>query len=175
MAGYHNYSMSNNALAAYAAGKMPLSKWTKSAILETAAEYLDGDETAAAKLTLLRKCKLRILKSKLLRQTEWHHTSSHYNITDFFGIDEDTLEELTAETVAEWHEDETPAPVSQKRPGTIDYIEWGGTRKHPKAHERTLENVEIEEKGSFYLVYKDGSLVLKKKIGSNGTFVRYSC
>lgn len=29
MAGYHNYSMSNNAVDAYQDGLMPISKWTK--------------------------------------------------------------------------------------------------------------------------------------------------
>lgn len=176
MAGYRNYSMSNNAVAAYADGRMPLSKWTKTAIIEAAAEYLESDENAAEKLALLRKCKLATLKSMILCKTEWHHTSSHYNITDFYGIDEFALDELTEEKVKEWSEEEKPAEKAQpsKKLGTIDYIEWGGTRKHPKAYERTLENVEIEEKGCFYLVYKEGKMILKKKIGSNGTFVRYN-
>ena len=37
-AGYHGYSMSNNAVAAYDNGEMPLSKWTKSAILNELVE-----------------------------------------------------------------------------------------------------------------------------------------
>lgn len=33
MAGYHGYSMSNNAVAAYSNGKRPRTKWTKALIL----------------------------------------------------------------------------------------------------------------------------------------------
>lgn len=49
MAGYYNHSMSNNAIAAYAYGEKPLSRWRKRDILETAAEYLaEQGDTAAA-------------------------------------------------------------------------------------------------------------------------------
>jgi len=177
MAGYLNYSMSNNAVAAYERGLMPLSKWTKTAIISAAAEYLESDDNAAEKLSLLQKCKLPLLKTMILRRTEWHHTSCHYNATDFYGIDEFALDELTSEKVQEWRtyekHKEKKEPAGKKL-GSIDFIEWGGTRKHPKAFERTLENVEIEEKGCFYIVTKNGKQILKKKIGSNGTFVRYS-
>ncbi len=171
--------MSNNAVAAYEMGRMPLSKWNKTAILEAASEYLEGEEDpkTAEKLAWLRKCKLATLKNNLLRCTEWHHTSSHYNATNFYGINEIELDELTAERVAEWNEEEVkpaaPAAPLRKR-GSIEYLVWGGTRKHPKAFERRMENVEIEEKGSFFIVYREGVEVLKKKIGSTGTHVTYN-
>lgn len=38
MAGYHNYSMSNNAVQAYNTGEKPLSKWTKAVIIEALLE-----------------------------------------------------------------------------------------------------------------------------------------
>ena len=34
MAGYHGWSMSNNAVDAYSRGLMPLTKWTKPLILK---------------------------------------------------------------------------------------------------------------------------------------------
>ena len=34
MAGYFGYSMSNNAVDAYGNGEMPISKWSKKAIME---------------------------------------------------------------------------------------------------------------------------------------------
>lgn len=179
MAGYHNYSMSNNAVRAYAEGLLPLSKWTKSAILAAAQEYLEEaeDPQAEEKLAMLRKCKLATLKKHVLVYKEWHHTSSHYNETSFYGVDSWTLDNLTAEDVDVWNEpaDHTTQPATPtRRKGSIDYIIWGGTRKHPKAIERRMENVDIEEKGSFYIVYSNGEQVLKKKIGSNGTHVTYS-
>lgn len=68
-------------------------------------------------------------------------------------------------------------PKAQEQParkGTMFYIEWTGTRNHPRAKHCKLENVEILEKGSFYIVLKDGKQILKKKIGSNGTEVFYN-
>ncbi len=173
--------MSNNAVAAYGMGRMPLSKWSKSTILAAADEYLTAknDPMKAEKLACLRRCKLKKLKRHLLTYTEWHHTSCLYNKTAFFGLHEFVLDELTFERAAEWCEDEkklaTPAEPTRKI-GSIEYIiwGWGGTRKYPKAYKKRLDNVEIEEKGSFYIVSKDGKQVLKKKIGSNGTFVKYN-
>lgn len=175
MAGYYNYSMSNNAVDAYCEGKKPLSKWKKADILAEAAELLEHDENKAAKLHLLQSCTLAQLKNNLLRYAEWHHTSKHYNATSFYRVDEDKLDELTPEDIAEWKADKPQkAPEQTARKGTICYIEWTGTRNHPRAKHCKLENVEILEKGSFYIVSKDGKQILKKKIGSNGTEVIYN-
>jgi len=40
------------------------------------------------------------------------------------------------------------------------YLEWSGTRKHPKATKKILTNVNIEEKGSFYYVTDDNGIPL---------------
>lgn len=175
MAGYYNYSMSNNAVAAYSEGKKPLSKWTKAAILEQCAELLADDERNAEKMQLLKSCTLAQLKNNLLRYAEWHHTSKHYNATSFYTVYEDKLDELTPEDIAEWKAGKPQkAPEQTARKGSIYYIEWSGTRNHPRAKHCKLENVEILEKGSFYIVSKDGKQILKKKIGSNGTEVFYN-
>lgn len=177
MAGYHNYSMSNNAVNAYANGEKPLSKWTKAAIIAAADEYLTEMEDAQReqKLAWLRAATLAKLKDFALRVSSWHHTSCHYNATDFYSLAECALDCMTEEDACELlAKDVKPAHVAQvRRLGSIEWLEWGGTRKHPKATECKLEGVEIEERGAFYLVYKDGELVLRKKIGSNGTFVKY--
>lgn len=175
MAGYHNYSMSNNARSAYSGGKMPLSKWNKSAILDAAREYLEDaqDPLAAEKMALLKKCTLKALKNGLLVTREWHHTSAKYNCTDFYEVNEWILDHLEPEDVAAWQESPSSSVTPTRKKGNIDWLEWSGTRKHPKATEKRLENVEIEEKGSFYIVYQNGQQVLKKKIGSNGTYVQY--
>ena len=176
MAGYHNHSMSNNAIAAYAHGEKPLSKWRKRDILETAAEYMaeQGDTSAAQKLAWLRSMPLALLKIRALRRSSWHHTSKHYNETDFYSLNEYFLDEMTEEDT---QSDSAPEPPAQptRRQGSIFFLEWGGTRKHPKATEQAMHNVYIEERGSFYHVYdQSDKLILRKKIGSNGTFVKYT-
>ena len=90
MAGYYNYSMSNNAVWAYENGEMPLSKWTKAAILEAC-----GD-----KAEMLKPLTVAELRAEFLINSSWHHTSKHYNCTDFYMIDADKLDEITGEDVA---------------------------------------------------------------------------
>lgn len=164
--GYDGYSMSNNARAAYASGEKPLSKWTKAEIISSVAEL--NPELAEK----LKAVKSDALRSHLLTFSSWHHTSSYYNQTDFYSVDEDILENITDEDIAKWAKEEKSQPVTKKYRGDIDYIEWQGTRKHPKAVKRNLTNVNIEERGSFYVVTDDnGKELLRKKIGSNGTEV----
>lgn len=90
MAGYYNYSMSNNAVWAYENGEMPLSKWTKSSILDAC-----GD-----KAEMLKPLTVAELRAEILICSSWHHTSKHYNRTDFYMIDVEKLNEITNEDVA---------------------------------------------------------------------------
>lgn len=96
MAGYNGYSMSNNAVAAYADGEMPLSKWTKAAILEA---IFENCEIAEEKADLFRKMTTKELKDAFLRQSSWHHTSKFYNCTNFHSLDFEKIEEISAEEI----------------------------------------------------------------------------
>ncbi len=165
--GYHGYSMSNRALDAYSNGEKPLSKWTKAEIISAIAEI------DSAKAELLRSVKLSTLKENVLYCSSWHHTSNMYNKTNFYSIDEDLIKGLTEEDItklASANRDKKKKSKTYK--GDIFYLEWSGTRNYPKAEEKCLTNVNIEERGSFYYVTDDaGNELLKKKIGSNGTRV----
>lgn len=164
MAGYlHDYSMSRNAAEAYQSGEMPMSKWTKAAIIEEIRNsYPDM-------VNLIKSVPAAILRRELLEKSSWHHTSCRFNRTDFYAISEAVMEDLTAEQVAAW------APIAKAEPktvcyrGDLHYIEWSGTRKHPKATAMVLEDIDIEERGSFYICFRNGEEVLRKKIGGNGT------
>jgi hypothetical protein len=179
MAGYIGCKMSKNAANAYLAGKKPISKWTKKDILAEVQEYLEGDPLKSQKLALFQKCRLGVLKNKLLRSSEWHHTSAYYLKTDFYAVDEDIVTEITVLDLLNWLREEPDGECkgsSGCHKGTIEYLTWYGTRMHPKARENRLENVLIEERGSFYYVYdptRSNKLILKKKIGSSGTYVTY--
>jgi hypothetical protein len=63
MAGYFNYSKSNNAIYAESQGRYPATKCAK----------IYGFKSAKA-------------VRESMRSTEWHHTSKRYNITDFFDF-----------------------------------------------------------------------------------------
>ena len=44
MAGYNGFSMSNNAISAYESGEKPLSKWTKTEIVNAINRAISEDE-----------------------------------------------------------------------------------------------------------------------------------
>lgn len=83
--GYDGYSMSNNARLAYANGEMPLSKWTKTLLLE-ALEEIEGLD-----MVEVRKIPVAVLREAMLTQTSWHHTSKYFNVTNFYALDLDGL------------------------------------------------------------------------------------
>lgn len=84
--GYSGASMSANARAAYEAGEMPRSKWTKAAILGALRGYCDEmdllydpaveSETKAA------------LFDRFIAYSSWHHTGAYARETEFFALDE---------------------------------------------------------------------------------------
>ena len=169
MSGYRrDFSMSNNAYESYHNGEMPLSKWTKNAILRELQKIsIEYD------LKIDVKGLQRLKKSQLMRCLEcssWHHTSMFYNKTNFYHVNIALIDECfkSIETVK-------VKPVERKL-GNIYFLEWSGSRKRPKASECSHENVFIAEKGSFYVCYRtelDEQPFFRKKIGSRGTRVLY--
>lgn len=89
--------MSRRAAAAYAQGRMPKSKWTKTLMLEALSEAAAPDVLAAlAKLTKAE------LFEHFFQRTEWHHTGAfagRVNRTDFHGPDLDAVRGLTVADV----------------------------------------------------------------------------
>lgn len=80
MAGYrHDYSMSNNAYAAYQDNIRPYSRWGKRDILDALpAEIVEEYR--------LQEYPLWFLKEALLQQESWHHTGKMYNRTNFWEV-----------------------------------------------------------------------------------------
>ncbi len=162
--GYVGYSMSVNMAQAQANNELPASKASKEL----------GVSTQAIK--------------EILTPSAWHHASSYYNKVDVYDINpylelkagkelsaEIYTEEEIADYKAKWDKMKNmPKPDKSVKQfyGDAKWIEWVGTRAHPKAIEHVEKNVLIEEKGSFYTIHlKDGTSV-RKKIGSNGTYVK---
>lgn len=153
MAGYNGYSMSNNAVNAYANGEKPYSKWTKADIL---------DEIPSELKDIAKKLTAAEMRGLFLHRTSWHHTSSHYNRTDFYSVWTDGI---TADTITAVIANRKPV---EKKPAQLvkakaHYLTWEGSRKHPKAvhHE---EYVILNEKWAFT---PDG----KKSRSANGFYV----
>lgn len=162
MAGYSGCSMSNNAVAAYEDGETPLSKWRKIDILEAIEE---SEIELKCSIEKLRKLPVKILKEVCLRYSSWHHTSNHYNETNFYSLNEDEIESLTDDKIDELlneykvNKKEESEPTEEK--WKCAFLEWGGTRKHPTATETIEEGI---VKGDWFY-RKDGS---KKKTTANG-------
>ena len=144
--GYDGFSMSNNARMAYNSGEMPLSKWRKSDILTAIEECLDDAcvDNKDEIIVLLNKYNLNTLKGHFLEYKAWHHTSSYYNETEFYGINEMAMDDCIQdidETKVRLDELEKYYLENKKPKKTysddlryveVIYGEWVGTRKHPK-------------------------------------------
>lgn len=164
MAGYRGYSMSNNAVDAYESGEKPISKWTKSEIIEAIMCILEEEElTLNCNINNIKKMPLKVLKDVCLYCSSWHHTSKHYNKTDFYSIDINKVLELTDDKIIELvakSKEEKPIIQTEEK-WKCAFLEWSGTRNHPKATE--IIEIGIVKGNWFYR--KDGS---KKKTTSNG-------
>jgi len=169
MAGYKGYSKSNNAVEAEANEQYPASVLAKKLKVPTAAV------------------------KAILRPCAWHHTSKMYNSTDYYdgslllilaaGIADtrdyslEEIEELnhTKKQLASlraWRAPKTRANKTWKG-CRVDWLEWGGSRRNPKATERSAEHCTVEWNGGAFCVvtFSDGS-TMRKKTSCRGFTVR---
>lgn len=162
MAGYNGFSMSNNAVAAYEDGEKPLSKWTKTDIFDAINEQ---EVELKCSIEKLKKIPVKLLKEVCLTYSSWHHTSNHYNKTDFYSLDVDRIENLTDDKIEEllsyYKADKKVESKLSEEKWKCAFLEWCGSRKHPVATEVIEEGI---IKGNWFY-RKDGS---KKKTTANG-------
>lgn len=149
--GYVGWSMSVRAQEAYDEGEMPLSKWSKSVLLDVIHEYKDCNELDFD-IELLKKITLKTLKDRFLKYSSWHHTSKFCNCTDFYAIDEDAIDELTDDKIKEIIDDEKNEKRREK--------EWKKrlekeTSKATKEFMKDIEKNGCEVSNSFHY-YKVG-------------------
>lgn len=162
MAGYNGFSMSNNAVAAYEDGEKPLSKWTKADIFEAINEQ---EVELKCSIEKLKKLPVKVLKAICLIYSSWHHTSNHYNRTDFYSLDVNCIENLTDDKIdrlfADYKEEKKTEDKPSEEKWECAFLEWSGSRKHPVATEVIEEGI---IKGNWFY-RKDG---FKKKTTANG-------
>lgn len=158
MSGYDGWAMSNNAVAAYANGEMPISKWTKKQILASIRE-----QGINCEMSKLQQLPVKVLRDICLRYSSWHHTSSHYNQTAFYSLDVDRIEGLTNTMLDNMI---TTSKASDERTVPEErwecaFLEWTGSKKHPKA----TELIETGVVKGMWFIREDGS---KKKTTAKG-------
>lgn len=139
--GYIGNKMSERAYEAYESGEMPLSKWSKVAIINTILNYRDD-----FKYDELKKYSKDALKV-FLTYSSWHHTGTYFNETAFYSLDESFIEnekdyifEVLNKKVKELKREKEEKKI-QKDKEKLEkchfvYTEFEGTRKHPKAVDR---------------------------------------
>ncbi len=152
MAGYSpDFSMSNNAIAAYAEGRVPASK-------------IPGVPAA--------------LVRQFCRVGEWHHTSKAYNRTPFydpaevralFGLDasEDYAADPGAVAALAAHKAGSDAGETH-RDCRVEWIEWSGSLKRPHATEMVAEGCAVSVKGQTATVTFTDGRTMTKRLTTNG-------
>ena len=168
MTGYNGFSMSNNAVFAYNDGKKPLTKFKKKDFTEN-------------ELNLSKSFYLWLAEIGYWTASEWHHTSKHYNKTEFYCLqdlkqnifdDLDCDEFFLKKKLSEWKKEKKENDSLNKENTEVvkvffSYYDWGGTRKYPKRF--IVENVRGELQGN-WIYYNNG--FNKKNINGNN-FISY--
>lgn len=89
--GYIGQRMSERAASAYDMGEKPLSKWTKSDIIERLKKLVASGEleATAEDMKRIEQLNAKTVKYAFLHESSWHHTGKYYNKTDFYDIVDD--------------------------------------------------------------------------------------
>lgn len=133
MAGYRNdYSMSNNAYAAYQDNIRPYSRWGKRDILDALpAEIVEEYR--------LQKYPLWFLKEALLQQESWHHTGKMYNRTNFWEVvapecSVNEFSRLYSACLLRQEKEAEKRPSADLRKVKVKYLQWGKRGGTPTEH-----------------------------------------
>lgn len=170
MAGYDGWSMSNNARQAYEDGERPKSKWTKGDLLEEIDRAAKEDGISYDKKAL-SKISSETLRDEFLRKSSWHHTSSMYNQTDFYSLDDNAVEKLAKsgrindlseiDERTKAYNKASKEKLSKEETWEVEYLEWSGPRSRPRATTKTATGT---IRGDWFYL-PDGS---KKSIKARG-------
>lgn len=171
-----DYSMSERAAEAYANGEMPLSKWTKKAIL--AAMRAEKHAALATELEG-RQYTLAFLKALFLSTSSWHHTSSKYNSTEFYtlenlGDDDDAyIAELPAQ-LADWQAAagaKEEKEVTPWRKGKLVWQQWEQMRGRRGRYVQRSAAGWVRHEGDWLCLYdgrgKNRKLITRRSMSSN--------
>ena len=170
--GYIGYSMSVRAKEAYENGEKPLSKWTKAAII-AALKNARGEEFA----NVAKEYPLSVLKEVCLEWASWHHTSKHFNKTDFYQFSDDVKYDTRydgSEGLNAFIDELHCALLHINKPATVErweveYDEWEGSRKHGSF--KTYTDVGVIHNGKWFFSDANG----KKKLVTGKHFRKLKC
>ena len=152
MSGYNGFSMSNNAVAAYDDGLLPASKI---------------------------KAVTPILIERFCRYAEWHHSSKAFNRVKFYDPDyvlatfglipsDDHDANDAAVTALAAHKAEKKSGPEILDNCTVEWIEWTGSLRRPKATERKEEGCMVAIKGQTATITTRSGEVFVKRLSTRG-------
>lgn len=138
MSGYCGFSKSNNAIEAEADGRYPASVIAK----------MLGVSTEAVKA--------------IVPSYEWHHTSKFFNSTPYYDLSDakERLAELKAFKIEKIKQDFEHA--------TVIYLEWYGSRRHPRAKEIVLKDVSVTQDGNWFWFADEHGITRRKNRSTRG-------
>lgn len=130
--GYVGYSRSKRSSEAIESFEMPISLISSSAISNflTVSGYSD---TEVDLLKSIPACIWKYVAKSCTRRSSWHHTSSFYNKTDHYDL-EDIANYILQnnKTIKEDYKSSKVLKKSSFAYGWINVQVWGGSRKRPK-------------------------------------------
>lgn len=143
MAGYNGFSKSNNAVSAERSGRYPASVVAK--MLGIPSQFV----------------------KQFARTSEYHHSSKFYNVVKYYDLEDvkEWLSEEGVEKLEEWKKGQKKKTVTTRAGCRVEWLEWSGTRNHPRATKRVAERcVVTDDGGLFYkITLPDGKAMRKKK------------
>jgi len=154
MSGYNGFSKSNNAVAAEASGRFPASECARR--LGVPVEFVRAQGAS-----------------------EWHHTSKHFNRTDYFDLTDIEEHLATPEGAAQLTEIKTALAAKKATPeivhadAEVEWLEWSGSRNHPKCTEMKASGATVTDRGGKFVEVKlaDGT-TFRKGRDTRGFVVR---
>lgn len=144
MAGYNGFSKSNNAVHAERNGRHPASVVAK--MLGVPSQFV-------------KQC---------ARTSEWHHSSKFYNCVQYYDLEviQEWLEsEEGMARLEEWKKGQKKKTTTTRVGCRVEWLEWSGTRNHPRATERVADGCAVTDEGGLFYKIKlpDGKTMRKKK------------
>lgn len=153
MAGYAGFSMSNNAVDAYDRGLLPASKIGRGIPASLIARHVGHEE--------------------------WHHSSKHFNEVRFydparvlaaFGVEPHPDHEPDPEAIAALaaHKAARADAPNVHTGCTVEWLDWGGTRKHPRAYPQRATGCTVAIKGQTATITLPSGSTFQKRLTTNG-------
>ena len=155
MTGYYGYSKSNNAIQAEQNGLRTASNLAK---------YL------SKKYKKYKGCTAKDISDNI-HPEEWHHSSSWFNKVNYYDILSLRFAFVRRNIQKSIQKRENAKTVIYKK-CVVKWLEWQGTREHPKKVKKEDNNctVEFYGKSTYKITFCDGNSIVKRK-GTNGLFI----